>query len=47
MNHWLIAPILLPAIMAPILLMGARYDIVLARVFSIASTVALLSYNFV
>jgi len=42
MNHWLIAPILLPAIMAPILLMGARYDIVLARVFSIASTVALL-----
>ncbi len=42
MNHWLIAPILLPAIMAPILLMSARYDIVLARVFSIAATVALL-----
>ncbi|MPM56574.1 Na(+)/H(+) antiporter subunit D [bioreactor metagenome] len=42
MNHWIIAPILLPAIMAPILLMSARYDIVLARVFSIAATVALL-----
>lgn len=42
MNHWIIAPILLPAIMAPILLMSARYDIVLARVFSLASTVALL-----
>ncbi len=42
MNHWIIAPILLPAIMAPILLMGARQDLVLARIFSIASTVALL-----
>lgn len=42
MNHWIIAPILLPAIMAPILLMSARHDIVLARVFSLASTVALL-----
>lgn len=42
MNHWIIAPILLPAIMAPILLMSARYDIVLARVFSLASTIALL-----
>lgn len=42
MNHWIIAPILLPAIMAPILLMGARHDMVLARIFSIASTVALL-----
>jgi multicomponent K+:H+ antiporter subunit D len=42
MNHWIIAPILLPAIMAPILAMSARYDIVLARVFSLAATVALL-----
>jgi multicomponent K+:H+ antiporter subunit D len=42
MNHWIIAPILLPAIMAPILLMSARHYIVLARVFSLASTVALL-----
>jgi len=42
MNHWLIAPIVLPAIMAPILLMAARHDIVLARIFSIASVLALL-----
>lgn len=42
MNHWIIAPVVLPAIMAPILLMGARHDIVLARIFSIASTVAML-----
>lgn len=43
MNHWIIAPIVLPAIMAPILVMGARYDIVLARIFSIAATAALLA----
>ena len=42
MNHWIIAPIVLPAIMAPILLMAARHDVVLARIFSIASSVALL-----
>lgn len=42
MTHWIIAPVVLPAIMAPILLMGARHDMVLARIFSIASTVALL-----
>lgn len=44
MNHWIVAPILLPAIMAPILLMGARHDIVLARIFSFAATVALLVF---
>ncbi len=43
MNHWIIAPIVLPAIMAPILLMAARHDIVLARIFSLASSVALLA----
>lgn len=43
MNHWIIAPIVLPAIMAPILVMGARYDIVLARIFSVAATLALLA----
>ena len=42
MNHWIIAPIVLPAIMAPILMMAARHDVVLARIFSIASSVALL-----
>lgn len=42
MSHWIIFPIVLPALMAPILLMGARHDMVLARVFSVASCVALL-----
>lgn len=45
MNHWIIAPIILPAIMAPILLMGARYDMVLARVFSMVSAVCLLGIS--
>ena len=43
MSHWIIFPILLPALMAPILLMSARHDIVLARVFSVASCAALLA----
>jgi multicomponent K+:H+ antiporter subunit D len=43
MNHWIILPILIPALIAPILLMGARNDIVLARVFSVAASVLLLA----
>jgi len=42
MNHWIILPILIPALTAPILLMGARNDRVLARVFSMTSSIALL-----
>ena len=43
MNHWLIAPVILPALMAPFIVTAARHDIVLQRVFSIASAVALLA----
>jgi multicomponent K+:H+ antiporter subunit D len=43
MSHWIVVPILLPALMASILLIGARYDIVLARVFSLFSSAALLA----
>ncbi len=42
MNHWMILPILLPAVVAPLLAMITRHDIVLARVFSVGSTVLLL-----
>lgn len=42
MNHWLILPILIPAIVAPLLAMAVRHDIVLARVFSVGSTVLLV-----
>ena len=43
MNHWLIAPVILPALMAPFIVTAARHDIVLQRVFSITSAVALLA----
>jgi len=42
MNHWIILPILLPAIVAPLLALAVRHDIVLARVFSVGTTVLLL-----
>ena len=43
MNHWLIVPVVLPALVAPFIVAAARYDIVLQRVFAIAATVALLA----
>lgn len=42
MNHWMILPILIPAIVAPLLALAVRNDIVLARVFSVGSTVLLV-----
>ena len=41
MNHWIIAPVILPAILAPILAFVMRHDVVLARGFSVAGTAAL------
>ncbi|EAQ04249.1 NADH dehydrogenase subunit N [Pseudooceanicola batsensis HTCC2597] len=41
MNHWIIAPVILPALLAPILGFVMRHDMTLARVFSLAGTVAL------
>ncbi|NMG73279.1 monovalent cation/H+ antiporter subunit D [Aromatoleum diolicum] len=43
MMHWIILPIVLPAIVAPIIVLATRRDIELARVFSLASTAALLA----
>lgn len=42
MNHWIVLPILLPAVVAPLLALSVRHDIVLARIFSVGSTVLLL-----
>jgi multicomponent K+:H+ antiporter subunit D len=42
MNHWIILPLLLPALVAPLIALAVRHDIVLARVFSVASTVLML-----
>lgn len=41
LNHWIIAPVVLPAMLAPLIVMWMRHDIVLQRVFSLAGTAAL------
>jgi multicomponent K+:H+ antiporter subunit D len=43
MNHALILPILLPAVVGAVLVIGARHDRVLARVLSLASMVLMLA----
>ncbi|NBD29091.1 MAG: monovalent cation/H+ antiporter subunit D [Alphaproteobacteria bacterium] len=43
MNHWIIAPVILPALLAPIIGFVMRYDIRLARIASLAGGVALLA----
>ena len=42
MNHWIILPVLMPALFAPLIALAVREDIVLQRIFSVASTVILL-----
>ena len=43
MNHWIIAPVVLPALLAPIIGFVMRHDIVLARTASLAGSAALLA----
>lgn len=43
MSHWIIAPIALPAILAPLIVLAMRNDLTLQRVFGLASTVAMLA----
>jgi len=42
MNHWLVVPIVLPAFVGPLIVLGMRQDLVLQRVFSTAATAAQL-----
>jgi len=42
MSHWIILPIVLPALLAPFILMVIRHHLDLQRIFSVAGTVALL-----
>ena len=42
MNHWLIAPVVLPAFAGPLIVLMMRHDLVLQRVFSTAATAAQL-----
>lgn len=43
MNHWIVAPVILPAIVGALIVLAMRSDVVLQRVFSVASTVATLA----
>jgi multicomponent K+:H+ antiporter subunit D len=43
MSHWIIAPIVLPALLAPLIAMVMRHDLPLARAASVAGTAALLA----
>ncbi|MCC9620678.1 monovalent cation/H+ antiporter subunit D [Thalassospira sp. MA62] len=43
MGNWIIVPIVLPAVMAALIVLAVRHDILLQRVFSIAATVALVA----
>lgn len=42
MNHLVIAPIVLPAIVAPFIIMVLRFHLDLQRIFSVASSVLVL-----
>ncbi len=43
MNHWIIAPVILPALLAPVIGFVMRHDIRLARTASVAGTLALIA----
>ena len=43
MTHWLILPIVLPALMAPFIVLAARYHLIIQRVLAVASLVALIA----
>ncbi|SHF22272.1 multisubunit potassium/proton antiporter, PhaD subunit [Litoreibacter ascidiaceicola] len=42
MNHWIIAPVVLPALLAPFIVLAARYHIGIQRTLSIAGVLALI-----
>lgn len=43
MNHWIIAPVILPALLAPLIAWVMRFDLTLARIASVVGTVAVLA----
>ena len=42
MNHWIIAPVVLPAVLAPFTIMVLRHHLDLERIFSVAGTLVLV-----
>lgn len=47
MNHWMIFPILIPMTTAALTILTSRFDLVLARVFSVSATVLMLLVSLV
>lgn len=45
MTHWLIAPIILPAILGPFIVLAARYHIGIQRVFSLFGVIAMIAIS--
>jgi multicomponent K+:H+ antiporter subunit D len=45
MSHWIIAPVILPAVMGALTVLLMRNDLLLQRIFSTAATVALLGIS--
>jgi len=45
MTHWLIAPIILPAMLAPFIVLAARYHIGIQRAFSVAGVLTLIGIS--
>ena len=43
MTHWIILPIVLPAFLAPFIVLAARYHIGIQRIFSVGGVVALIA----
>jgi len=42
MSHWIIAPVVLPAVLAPLIILAMRRDLLLQRVFGLGGTLAML-----
>ncbi|MDF3415507.1 monovalent cation/H+ antiporter subunit D [Sulfitobacter sp. M57] len=45
MMHWIIAPVILPALLAPFIVLAARYHFAIQRVFSIAGVLSLIAIS--
>ncbi|MCX7564742.1 monovalent cation/H+ antiporter subunit D [Sulfitobacter sp. F26169L] len=43
MTHWLIMPVVLPALLAPFIILAARYHMGIQRVFSVAGILAMIA----
>ncbi len=43
MTHWLIAPVILPAILAPFIILAARYHLSIQRVFSVVGVMTMIA----